>query len=114
MAGIDDLATIQKSGVEYLGLIIQAIRDAFPQVSTLTVGSFTCAAASSTTVSEPLVSANSVILPVPTNAAAATLMAGANSLYLSARTANTSFQFSTAAGGSAAGTETFLYILLTV
>ncbi len=114
MASLDDVVTFFKSAVNYLGLINQTLNNAFPQVQTVTVGSFTCSAASSTVVQAPLVAANSQIILMPTNAAAATLMAGSNSLYVSARTANVSFTASTAAGGSAAGTETFQYLLMTV
>jgi hypothetical protein len=55
--------------------------------------------------------ATSVITLMPTNAAAATLMSGAKSLYVSTRTAATSFVVSTADGNAAAGTETFEYII---
>lgn len=92
--------------------LIAALVSSFPQVSSITTGTFTCANATSTTVTQPLVAANSYIAFMPTNAAAGTLMAGANSLYTSARTANTSFVVSTAGGGSAAGTETFQYLLV--
>lgn len=94
--------------------LIAALGTTFPRVTTLTVGTFTCAAATSTTVTQTLTAANSVILLMPTNAAAGTLMAGANSLYVSARTANTSFAVSTAGGGSAAGSEQFSYLLITI
>jgi hypothetical protein len=92
--------------------LITALASIFPQVSSITGGTFTCANAATTTVLQPLVAANSFILLMPTNAAAGTLMAGATSLYLSARTANTSFAVSTANAGAAAGTETFLYVLV--
>lgn len=92
--------------------LIAALAAIFPQVSSITGGSFTCAAAATTTVTQTLTTANSYIVPIPTNAAAGTLMAGATSLYLSARTANTSFAFTTANGAAAAGTETFIYLLV--
>jgi len=72
-------------------------------------GTFTLDADSSTTVANQWVSAASVITLMPTNAAAAALMAGASSLYVSALAAGTSFTVATADGASAAGTETFNY-----
>lgn len=92
--------------------LIAALQTIFPQVESITGGTFTCANAASTTVLQPLTKANSIIIPFPTNAAAGTLMAGATSLYLSARTANTSFAYTTANSASAAGTETFGYLLV--
>jgi hypothetical protein len=76
-------------------------------------GTFTCTNAATTTVSDQAaaVLATSVITLMPTNAAAATLMSGAKSLYVSTRTAATSFVVSTADGNAAAGTETFEYII---
>ncbi len=75
-------------------------------------GVFTCAANTTTTTANIAVTASSIILLTPTNAAAATLMGGATSLYLSARTAGTSFAFTTANGAAAAGTETFAYVIV--
>lgn len=66
-------------------------------------------AAASTVVSDTEVHANSHIDFTPTNAAAATLMAGAKSIYVSARNAGTSFTVTTADGTNAAGTENFTY-----
>ena len=74
-------------------------------------GTFTLTAAVTTTVTDKRVTANSVILLTPTNAAAATLMGSAKALYLSARTAQTSFAVSTANAVAAAGTETFQYAI---
>lgn len=75
-------------------------------------GTFTMDNDDSTTVSDVNVFTGSTILLMPTNADAATLMAGSSSLYVSARTAATSFAVTTADGGSAAGTETFQYIVI--
>lgn len=44
MASLDDLVTIQQSGVSYLGLLIQAIKSVFPQ-QTGTASSATAGAA---------------------------------------------------------------------
>jgi parallel beta-helix repeat protein len=70
-------------------------------------GTFTAANAATTVVTNTLITAQSVITIMPTNAAAATLMAGAASLYVSAKTEATSFTVATADASSAAGTETF-------
>lgn len=114
--GLGDLNTTFKVGNQNMSQLIQAVQALaaiFPRVTSITVGTFTCAAAATTTVTETLVAANSFIVPFPTNAAAATLMAGATSLYLSARTADTSFAVTTANAAAAAGTETFVYLLVT-
>lgn len=113
-ATLSDIITQMASAVRSLAQISTTFQTAFPKVTTLTIGSFTCAAAASTTVSNPLVAANSLIVLMPTNAAAATLMGGTKALYISARTANTSFVVTTASGLAAAGTETFTYQILTV
>jgi hypothetical protein len=73
-------------------------------------GTFTCAAAATTVVTESRIrGATSRVILVPTNAAAATLMSNPASLYVSAVTGSTSFTVATASGGVAAGTETFWY-----
>lgn len=76
-------------------------------------GTFTLGAAATTVVPDTAARSNSVMIPFPTNAAAATLMAGVNSLYVSAFSSGTSFTVATAAGGLAAGTETFAYVMFT-
>jgi hypothetical protein len=74
-------------------------------------GSFTMDAAATKAVANTSIVAASKVLLTPTNAAAAGLMAGVKSLYVSAKTANTSFTVSTADASSAAGTETFDYVI---
>jgi hypothetical protein len=76
------------------------------------LGSFTCGAAATTTVTETAVKSGSVIVWIPTNAAAGTLEGAATKLYLSARTAGASFAVTTANGAAAAGTETFVYAVI--
>lgn len=78
-----------------------------------TFGSFTLAAAASTTVSQPAVQANSAISITPTNASAATLVSGAHSPYIASISPGASFTVSTADGGNAAGTETYSYLITT-
>lgn len=72
---------------------------------------FTLANNKDTVVSNTSVTTMSHITLIPTNAAAATLMSGSKSLYISARTAGTSFTVTTADGTAAAGTETFTYMI---
>lgn len=114
MAALDDLVTFVKSAVQNIGALNQTLQTAFPRVSSITSGDFTCGASATTTVPQSLVATNSLILLMPTNAAAGTLMGGAKSLYVSARTANTSFAVSTASAAAAAGTETFSYLLVNI
>lgn len=111
MQGIHDDISAQLAGVNgNLSELVDRFATAFPMGAVQ--GTFTCANAASTTITDTNTKAASSIFIFPTNAAAATLMAGSSSLYLSARTASTSFALSTADAGSAAGTETFLYILV--
>lgn len=118
MASLDDVITVGNSLNKNISqLIVRLGTDSASLVSAVNgvtvkaTGTFTCAAAATTTVTETATQANSVILLMPTNAAAGTLMGAATSLYVSARTANTSFAVSTANAGAAAGTETFTYAL---
>ena len=73
-------------------------------------GTVTLDADASTTVTHDLCTASSVILLMETNAAAASLMAGASRLYITP--AAGSFALATADAGNAAGTETFTYLIL--
>ena len=106
MADNTDIVTQLQQVAQQLGRWVQAFqgRQLF--------GSFTMTAASSQIISNYAVAANSVIMLIPTNAAAATLQAGASSLYATP-TAGTGFTVNTANGGSAAGTETFQYVVTT-
>ena len=72
-------------------------------------GTFTMAAAATKVVSDANIVASSLVQLFPTNAAAATLMSGTKSLYVSAIVAGTSFTVATADANAAAGTETFAY-----
>ena len=110
MSDATDTAMLgQAKGVnQNLGELIGVFRMAFPLHSN--TGTFTMTAATTKTVADTTVTASSTILLMPTNATAATLVSGANSPYISARTPGASFTVATAGGGSAAGTETFQYI----
>lgn len=79
---------------------------------TANAGTFTLSAAATTTIANENVSTESNITITPTNASAATLMSGTASLYISAKTNGVSFAVTTANGSSAAGTETFNYIIV--
>jgi len=72
-------------------------------------GSFMANISNSFAVGNAFISAGSKVFLQPTNAAAATLQAGASALYVSAKTPGVSFQVTTADGGACAGTETFDY-----
>lgn len=89
-----------------LGVILSAL------FLTRSVGTFTLGAAATTIVLNTEVQANSFPLLIATNAAAGTLMGSAKSLYLSARSVGASFTVATASAAAAAGTETFLYVLI--
>lgn len=104
------IATNATTSNQQMGSLIQAILSIFPL--TATVGTFTLGAAASTTVNSSYVKSNSIIVPFPTNAAAGTLQGSAKSLYVSARTAGTSFVVTTASGAAAGGTETFFWLLV--
>lgn len=103
MAGIDDVVTKLDVSNRLMGQLVNVVQGLFPR----SVGSFTMAAAATKTVTDGNVTTTSFISLTPTNASAAALMAGANSLYVTAGTG--SFVVSTAGGGSAAGTETLAY-----
>ena len=76
--------------------------------SPLTKGFFTCTAAATTAVSNSLIDATDTVLVVPTNAAAATLVQ-AHGFYIVV--VDGAFSFHVGDGTSAAGTETFSYVV---
>lgn len=87
--------------------VAQAILSVLPRV----FGTFTLAAAATTTVPQTATQSTSYITLTPLNAAAATLMGGAKSLYVSARVQGASFTVATANAAAAAGTEQFSYTI---
>jgi hypothetical protein len=87
--------------------LITVIQQIFPRIN----GSFTLSNATTTIVTEPSISANSIVSWQPTNATAALTIRTAG-LYKSAQTAGTGFSLSTQ-NGSAIGTETFSYFVVT-
>lgn len=81
--------------------------------SNIHAASFTMAAAASKVVSDAAVVSFSGIFLTPTNAAAGTLQGGVKSLYVDASTITTgAFTVKTANGAAAAGTETYLYVVV--
>ncbi len=106
MAGIDDLVRESRTANTLLTQVVRILDGFFPRAT----GTFTMAAAASKVVTDANVTAASFITLTPTNAAAGTLMAGANSLYVTV--GNGSFTVTTAGGGAAGGTETFSYAVL--
>lgn len=87
--------------------IVTAIQSTFPRIA----GTFTLSAAATKVVTETHVTSTSVILLMPTNASAGTVMGSSKSLYISARSVGASFTVATADGTNAAGTEGFTYAL---
>lgn len=106
MASIDDLVSVMKGGVQNLGQLVIAITNAFPRVN----GTFTLSNATTTVVTQPSVGASARVFITPTNATAA-LLQRTSGLFHSATVAGASFSISTQSG-TAAGTETFEYILI--
>lgn len=74
-------------------------------------GTFNCAAASATTVSDTNVTSTSFVSWTPTSAAAGILEGAATKLYLSALVPGVSFTVTTANGSSASTTCSFSYII---
>lgn len=105
---VSDLVTQAKLANQNMSQLIQTISNLFPR----SFGTFTLDAAASTTVPNTTVASNSIVVWVPTNAAAATLEGSAKKLYYSV-TSGASFTVTTGSGAAAAGTETFSYFIET-
>ena len=105
-AGPTDVVTQLQNIVSKLTGLTQAI------TGRVTFGTFTMPAAASSTITQPAVKANSIITLTPTNASAATLIGSSAALYYTI-VAGTSFTVFTADSSSAAGTETFSYLIST-
>lgn len=102
--------TVDKNRNQILSQLVVALTGALGVKGTC--GTFTMGAAASTVVAEAEVTATSFIFLMATNAAAGTLVGSTESPYISAKSAGVSFTVATADGGSAAGTETFSYLLV--
>lgn len=107
-ASLGDVLTKLQGISSGLSQIYKALVALLPRVT----GSFTLAAAATTTVTQPAIVAGSIVQLTPTNASAATLMGSAKSLYHSANTPGASFTVATASAAAAAGTETFNYVIV--
>lgn len=98
-----DLVSTQQNGVRYLGQLVQL----FKQLLSRPSGTFTMPAAATFAVSSALIQAGQMPVLQATNAAAATLMGSAKSLYISSVSAGTGFTVATGNAANAVGTETF-------
>ncbi len=92
---------------QILSLLVTTLQNLLPRVT----GTFTLAAAATTTVPQTATQSTSLITLTPLNASAATLMGSNKALYISARTQGASFTVATASGAAAAGSEQFAYAL---
>lgn len=108
MASLDDLVTVGNNLNKNISLLIQTITAVFPRIS----GTFTLAAASTTSVSQSAMQSNSIVLWNPVNSSAATLEGSAKNIYVLSKTSGTGFVVSTANGSAAAGTEQFSYVVI--
>jgi hypothetical protein len=106
MAGIQDLVNQAQGAVTNLANMVTAFQNAFPRIT----GSFTLAAATTTVVAQPAITAGSIVIPFATNGTAA-LTVSNNGLYHSANTPGVSFAMATYSG-AAIGSETFAYIIV--
>ncbi len=103
MATADDINSTLQGIARQLGAWVAAFN------GRLVSGSFTLTGGTTTVVSQSSVTANSVIVFSPTNSSAV-LTQNAGGLYISARTAASTFSVSTRSG-TTLGSETFNYTL---
>lgn len=107
-ASSGDIVTALQGMTRLLSSLVKVFQGSY------VTGTFTLAAAASTTVTQPGVKSGASISLTPTNASAATLQGSVKALYVSAVTPGASFTVSTANAASAAGTETFSYLIKNV
>lgn len=107
-SGFADLNNTNKGGVTNLSLIYQVLLSTFPRIN----GTFSLSAATTTIVTQPAISASSIVAFFPTNGTAA-LIERTNGLFhnQSANVAGASFTMSTQAGSATAG-GTFSYYVI--
>ncbi len=110
-SGIGGIASLLLKTLQDLVVAVngwtQALLNVWPRVT----GTFTLAAAATTTVAQPGIRATSVVVLSPTNATAGTLMGSAKALYVSSITPGTGFVVATASAAAAVGTETYSYAI---
>ena len=111
VVAINALTTTMGSTSANLVTAVNAVASAVIAAFLPATGSFTLANATVTVVSQSAVQTNSVVFFTPTNATAALTVRTAG-LYWSNTTTGTSFSVSTQTG-SAIGTETFKYVVIT-
>lgn len=104
---LEDVVTQLAMGVR----ATMQVNETLKAITRLSGGSFTMDAAATKAVSDTKVTANSRIILQATNSHAADLQAGAKALYISVKTAGTSFTVATQDGNAAVGDETFDYII---
>ncbi len=104
---LEDVVTQLAMGVR----ATMQINETLKAITRLSGGSFTMANAATKVVADPNVTANSRIILQATNSHAADLQAGAKALYVSTKTAGTSFTVATQDGNAAVGDETYDYII---
>ena len=93
---------------EWLELVYSELTD-----NSKLIGSFTMTAASASTVIEDTnIKSTSSIFISPTNQAAASMQGSTQYIYVSDKTAGTSFTVTTADGTNALGTESFDYLII--
>jgi len=109
MSSLSDIFTALNTANKNISELIRTLQSIFRNAGTFTWNG----ASATTTVENAGVQATSLVLLIPTNAAAATLMGSNEYPYVSSRVVGTSFTLTTAAGTAAAGTETFAYLLIT-
>lgn len=102
-AGVTDAVSQLQNIARQLGIWILAFK------GRNTYGTFTFAAAATTTVLQPAAQALSNITWTPTNAAAGTLEGSAKHLFLSSISPGISFTVATSNAAAGAGNETFQY-----
>jgi len=112
MASPDDMVNQARGANQNLAKIASVLQSRF-SLATFS-GTFTLTATATFTVNNANVTAASIILWTPTNAAAGTLEGSAKKLYRSTRNAGANFVVATSNGVAAVGGETFDYVIVNV
>jgi len=104
-ATLDDVVTVLKTSNQNMSQLITTVES----VLSRSFGTFTMDASATKVVADTTIASSSVVLLMPTNAAAGTLQGSTKCLYVSTLTDGASFTVETASGVAAVGTETFSY-----